>query len=280
MLKLHQLTWAVALCSVLAPWTAVAAELTAPHIRITYTGINEGQARSIAEVLSAAHEAYASEFAADMPETLVCTIHCGAGNEIRLFNDGKDSLSLSMPSAQKLAPPAQSGAFVLYGLCHELGHLAMYRTLKERDWLSGAGAEGWAHYAGSVVVDQVYEAKGQKVWSEPYDYRADGTQRLEKQLKASKPSDVARAAGEWQKLGAIIGNKGFVKIFAAWQSAKVDLSSPNAALLTAAQDAAPGDKKEAIAQCWSTAAPLLVEARPASGFKRVEISAAKLTGNR
>jgi hypothetical protein len=142
---------------------AAGSELTASHVRLNYSGISDAQARSIAEVSSAARDIYAREFAADMPDALVCTIRCGPGNEMHLFNDGKDSLSLSMPSAQKVAPPQQSGAFVLYGVCHELGHLAMYRTLKDRDWLTGAGAEGWAHYAGSVVVDLLYEAKGERL---------------------------------------------------------------------------------------------------------------------
>jgi hypothetical protein len=267
--------WAVAVGAEAAAANTTA---TAPHVRVTYEGISEKQAQAIADVVSAARESYTGEFGADMPETLLCTVRCGAANEMRLFNDGKDSISLSMPTAQKLAPPAQSGAFVLYGLCHELGHLAMYRTLKDRDWLTGAGAEGWAHYAGSVVVDLVWEAKGEKIWSEPYDYRADGTRRLEKQLKAAKPSDVASAAGEWQKLGAIIGRKDFVKVFAAWQSAKIDLASPGTVLLAAAQEAAPADKKEAVSKWWKSAASLLAEARPSSGFKRVEIAPGKLTG--
>jgi hypothetical protein len=148
MLKLHQFTGGTVLGLVIAGVTAAAAELTASHLRLDYSGISEAQAQSISEVLSAARDIYAREFAADMPEALMCTIRCGPGNEMRLFNDGKDSLSLSMPSAQKLAPPQQSGAFVLYGLCHELGHLAMYRTLKDRDWLTGAGAEGWATTPG------------------------------------------------------------------------------------------------------------------------------------
>ena len=40
-----------------------------------------------------------------------------------------------MPSEDKLAKPSTSGVFNLCGLCHELGHMAMYRVLKDRGWM-------------------------------------------------------------------------------------------------------------------------------------------------
>src|SRR5205807_1519353 len=138
----------------------------------------------------------------------------------RLFNDGRDYIVLSVKSPNALARPQRSGTFLLYGLCHELGHVAMYRILTDRDWLTTAGAEGFAHYAGSVVVDAVYNARGEKLWWDPYDYRADGAARLAKQLADPKPSDVAKAAGLWQDLDAIIGHKKFPTLFAAWQNAQ------------------------------------------------------------
>ena len=123
---------------------------------------------------------------------------------------------LSTPSKDTLAPPQKSGTFTLYGLCHEIGHIAMYRPLKQRDWMTTAAAEGWAHYAGSVAVDRVYQVKGEDLWPQKYDYRADGTERLKKQLTSPTPSPIAKGAGQWQKLEAIIGTKSFPKLFATW----------------------------------------------------------------
>jgi hypothetical protein len=252
-------------------------ETSAPHVRVTYDGIGAGQATAIANVLSAARDAYTREFAADMPEAIVCRVQCGPGHEMRLFNDGRDRITLSMPSAETLARPAKSGAFVVYGLCHELGHLAMYRVLTNRDWMTGAAAEGWAHYAGSVVVDSVYGQKGEQLWSDPYNYRADGTARLDEQLASNSPSDVIRAAGRWKGLEKIVGRKEIVKIFAVWQSARVDPAAPSPALLDATTADRPA-QKDALAQWWTSAAPLFAEIRPASGFKRVQIDPSKLTG--
>lgn len=114
---------------------------------------------------------------------------------------------LRVESIDALKRPSVSGTFVLYGLCHELGHVAQYRALKERAWLTTAGAEGWAHYAGSVVVDEVHAKKGEGVWPDKYDYLADGTARLKRQLTAAKPSEVDREAGAWMDLEAIIGRE-------------------------------------------------------------------------
>src|SRR5689334_1098007 len=111
----------------LAPLHVPAKTAEAPHVRVTYDGIDANQADAIAQTLSAARDAYVRDFGFDMPETVVCTVTCRAGEPVRLYNDGSDRLFLSMPSKDKLAKPSVSGVSNLYGLCHELGHIAMYR---------------------------------------------------------------------------------------------------------------------------------------------------------
>src|SRR4051812_23464200 len=182
--------------STLAP----AAVVEAPNAQVKYEGIDEKQAKAIAQTISAARKVYVDEFGFDMPETIVATVSAKAGQPTRLYNDGLDRLNLSIPNAALLDRPQKSGVFHLYGMCHELGHLAMYRLLKDHDWLTGAAAEGWAHYAGSVVVDRVYAAEGEKLWADPYDYRQDGLVRLKKQLSAASADSIVKAAGEWMEL--------------------------------------------------------------------------------
>jgi hypothetical protein len=258
---------------------AAAAEVSAPHVEVTYAGVSEDQATAVAETLSAAREVYAKRFGFDMPERIRCTIECGDGRPSRLYTDGEDRVFLSLPSADKLRRPARSGTFTLYGLCHELGHVAMYRVLKSRPWMTSAAAEGWAHYAGSLVVDEVYRARGEKLWSpDPYDYRADGTARLQRQLKEDSPSDVARGAGEWQRLGKIVGDTGFVSVFREMQGAPgdgADAKAVSSALADALARAQP-DRADALKQWWSSAAPVLFESVEASGFKKTGVDRAKL----
>jgi hypothetical protein len=128
-----------------------------------------------------------------------------------------------------------------------------------------------------VAVDGVYAAKGERLWPEPYDYRADGTRRLDKQLKSASPSDIDRAAGQWRELDAIIGRKQFPKLFAAWQKAQPDLSAPSKQLLAALLETFP-EKREALEKWWQSAAPILLQDRPRSGFARVTIEPGKLEG--
>src|SRR4051812_6402068 len=69
----------------------------APHVRVSYDGIDANQADAIARTLSAAREAYVRDFGFDMPETVVCSVACGPGEPVRLYNDGNDRLFLSLP---------------------------------------------------------------------------------------------------------------------------------------------------------------------------------------
>src|SRR5262245_13860795 len=201
-----------------------AANVTAPHVQLNYSGIEPAQAEALAQTLSVARSVYVDDFGFDMPETITAEVTCGPGNPTKLYTDGNDRVFLSMPSKAKLAPPQKSGTFIIYGLCHELGHMAMYRTLKQRDWMSSAAAEGWAHYTGSVVVDRVYALKGDSLWPEKYDYRQDGTARLDRALKSASPSAVDRAAEQWRKLEGFVQPKDLKNVLAIWQEAKIDMA--------------------------------------------------------
>jgi hypothetical protein len=255
--------------------SAGGAEVAAPHVTVTYEGVSEPQAKAIADTLSAARDVYVKHFGFDMPDKIRCEVVCGAGKPSRLYTDGEDRVFLSMPSPDKLRRPTKSGTFTLYGLCHELGHVAMYRVLKNRPWMTTAAAEGWAHYAGSVVVDEVYAARGEKLWApDPYDYRADGTARLERQLKDKAVSDTARGAGEWQKLGDVVGAAGFREIFRALQHAAAQPTA-SSVVADALAGARPADGA-ALKKWWLAAAPVLFEAVEASGFRKTGIDRSKL----
>lgn len=249
----------------------------APNVEVKYDGISEKQATAIAQTVSAARKVYVEEFGFDMPETILYTVTAKAGQPTRLYNDGLDRLNLSISNAAMLDRPQKSAVFNLYGMCHELGHLAMYRLLKEHDWLSGAGAEGWAHYVGSVVVDRVYAAQGEKLWADPYDYRADGLARLKKQLSGAAADATTKGAGQWMELEKIIGQKEFARLFSAWQMAQIDLSDAAPVASRVLFDLKPA-QKPALEKWWQGAAPLLVQKRDSSTFKAQSIAANKLTG--
>ena len=265
----------------LASTGASGAVVTAPNVRVEYQGVTEQQATAIAHTLSAARKVYVDHFGFDMPDRIFCTVECGPDKASRLFTDGEDRVFLSMPSPEKLLRPTRSGTFVLYGLCHELGHVAMYRPLKDRGWMKGDAAEGWAHYAGSVVVDEVYKAHGEKLWTpDPYDYRADGTARLDKQLKERSPSAMALAAGAWAGLNQNVGPRGIRKVFEAWQAADVHPTDDKAAVMAITKglhDAHP-QKEDDLSVWWLGAGPLIYEEPAASLFKKSSMDRSRLQG--
>ncbi len=274
MLKLkYRLAFVLITSLTAATCFAASDQLAVPHVKVTGCTIDAAHTHALAEVLAAARDIYA-EWGFNMPEAASLSVICKEGSPADLFNDGNDHLFLTIPSPDALAPPTKSGTFNIYGICHELGHIAMYRTLKNRDWMTDAAAEGWAHYVGSVVVDRVFDAKEGSLWPEAYDYRADGTARLRKDIASKSPSDLTIAAAQWQKLGAIIGLREFPQLFAAWQSAGIASGSPWEDLLPALEKLQP-HSEVALKDWWRGAKPVLVEV---SSFHTEQTSPANLSG--
>ncbi len=237
------------------------------HVAVSYQGIEQVQAEAIGRVVEAARQAAIDQYGFDMPKTVTVTVTADPElKHVRLFTDGHDRITLQLRRPDDLRRPEVTGAYHVYGLCHEVGHLAMYRPITERRWLSSAAAEGWAHYLGSHLVDAVHAKLGDKGWCDPYDYRADGTQRLNKQLQNDgrpRPGSTVEGAALWQQLVTLIGKERVPGLFKAWQETKIDLADPGAALRATLVERHPDEK---VAAWWNRAEPVLVVKRPSSEF--------------
>ena len=244
------------------------------HAVVTYSGIDEKHAKAVAEVVQAARAAAVDEYGFDMPKTVSVSVTAGA-KRARLFNDGHDRMYLSIRSSRDLRQPRYSGIYNIYGFCHEVGHLAMYRVIRDHSWMTTAAAEGWAHYLGSVLVDLVYEKLGQEVWPDRYDYRGDGMARLKRQL-AARPSPIAKGAGQWMKLADIVGRKGLAPLLKAWGQAKVDPQDPAAALRKVLLASGKDDR---LGAWWNGVEALFVVRRPKSGFAARTCNPGDLAGD-
>lgn len=245
------------------------------HAVVAYDGIPDDYAQAIARTVEAARQAAVELFAFDMPETITVAVTCDAKARVRLFNDGQDRFSLTVRSAKDLRKPAASGIFHLYGLCHEVGHLAMYRPIRDHSWMTVAAAEGWAHYVGSRLVDEVHARQGPDLWPDRYGYLADGMQRLARQLATGNPGDVGRGADLWKELAAIVGDKGLAPILQTWAKAEIDPADPGAAVRKALL-AANDDKR--LADWWNKAEPQFIFKRPRSDFAARTLSPRDLAG--
>ena len=245
----------------LLPCRLEAGNLSTVHVKTEYSGIESRWAQAMTDTLEAARTIYIRDFGFDMPEAIRFDIQCDPKLETELYNDGKNSVFLRASSSDKLARPRVSGVFNLYGMCHELGHVAMYRVLARHDWLKDEALEAWAHYIGSLVVDRVYEMKGESLWPDPYDYRADGSVRLQKGL--AKPG----AEAAWAALSQIVGQRGFPRLFQTWQAADIDPLNPLAAVQT-----------PELNEFWKRNAAVLIEVPARSPLPVTHAASADLSG--
>jgi hypothetical protein len=97
-------------------------------------------------------------------------------------------------------------------------------------------------------------AGGSELWPDAYDYRADGMQRLEMQLKNGHPEGENQAAGEWKALLEISGDRGAANIFRAW--ADIEPDNAQTAVGRALANLPEGKR---LTAWWTNAAPVLVQ---------------------
>jgi hypothetical protein len=249
--------------------------LSVDGVVVSYTGVSAEYARAIGRTVAAARKVAVGQFGFDMPETITVSVTLSPQGSVRLFNDGQDRFSLTVRSEDDLRRPSASGIFHLYGLCHEVGHLAMYRPIRDHSWMTTAAAEGWAHYLGSRIVDAVFAQEGEELWPDRYDYREDGIRRLERQLASPHPDDVATGAGLWKELVEIVGDRGVAPIFEAWGKAKPDSADPGEALSKALL-ASRSDRR--LAAWWKRAEGTFIFRRPKSDFAAGAIASDQLAG--
>ena len=149
------------------------------HAVVEYAWVDPKWAKAILKIAETSRDIYANELHADMPDVVTVRIERVSGGRTNLWTDGESTMFLTIKSEADLAPPQESGVWNIYGISHELGHIAMYRRARMLGFPKGV-AEGWAHYAGSAVTDEVYKKLGKNVWPVKYDYSEDGLKRLEK----------------------------------------------------------------------------------------------------
>ncbi len=172
----------------------------APGVRVELSHIERAYGEAFAAIIGEARNEYANVLRLPMPELLTLEATLDPKGRCRLWTDGATHFFLTVSKKAQLGPPSQGGVHNVYGMCHEMGHIAMYSRLDDLAGLPQGIGEGWAHYCGSVVVDEVAKRLGEGIWPEPYDVHAeDGLGRLEAQLK-DKPIESLEGSQAGAKL--------------------------------------------------------------------------------
>jgi hypothetical protein len=166
------------------------------HVLVRYVNVPEEYARAAAALYEVCDASLRKRFGV---ETGICTVkgkrlhlHLLAeeGKEVSLWTaPGSADFPLivnTMPSWKRgLSPPAKGGPHIVYGLCHELGHVLMgWEDCRHQ----------WAHYLGSLLVEDVAKELGAKAWPQSYDIRAEGLKRFTKGIEGAEP-DRATESG-------------------------------------------------------------------------------------
>jgi RNA polymerase sigma-70 factor (ECF subfamily) len=232
------------------------------NVAVEYAGAPEAYVKAIAQTAQVARTAAIEKFKFDTPGTIHIRIVLSPQERVRLYNDGRDRLFLTIRSEKDLHKPAESGIYHIYGICHEIGHLAMYRAIPHRDWLTPAGAEGWAHYVGSRLVDEVFSRQKEALWPDTYPYLDDGMKRFHAQ-QARAASPTTRGGALWEELFTCLGDQAVSPLLKAWGKAQVDPADPAAALRQTLLRVKAGSASETW---WNKAEPLLIRKVPKSGF--------------
>ena len=159
-----------------------------PRVTVRYARIDEKYAKAFGNILAEALKVYES-LGFKMPEKVTLETQLDPSSTA-LWTDGESQMFLHLKSKELLAPATRTRVFNIYGMCHELGHIATYRNMESLMGLPQGVGEGWAHYAGSIVVTEVAGKLGKSIWPEYYDIAdVEGIGRLKRASEEAKPWD-------------------------------------------------------------------------------------------
>ena len=239
--------------------------LRLPAVQVTYSGISATWAHRMGRVLTEARSHASREFGFNMPDVLRLTVTTGT-NRYELFNDMRDQLTYHLRSEDELAGFDWLHWYFIYGLCHEVAHLAMYRTFDPwvtNAWLNWDGQEAWAHYVGERLADRSYARCVSEFWP-GRGVEAEQTLKADRQSAQSFfPRSELQLAGHWRALADIVGDLGLEPVLEKWSKADIDPQHP-AEAVSGTLSAHP--KAEQLRSWWLKAAPLMLTGPGKSAF--------------
>jgi len=230
------------------------------NVAVTYQDLEEEYVVAYAKALQIARKSAIEDWGFDMPDTVRFEVRSGSG-QVRLYTDGKDGVYFNITKASDAHNLPESAHFNMYGMCHEIGHMCMYRLIKDLDWFAENACEAWAHYFGCRTLQKVFDQEGAKLAPGNYNYSREGLPRLEESLKGKEQYDLLVQA--WKEMVDAAGEKDVPKIFTEWNK-----TVPKAEDMNAAAEAALKvcKKAPALAKWWKSSGNIIV-ANTKSEFK-------------
>ena len=179
------------------------------HFFLRSDGVDQKARLALLEIMECAHESLTKRFrftrvSAIRGKRIHLHLDIAPGNKTTLFTSpGSPDYSLIVlrGEASALRAPTKGGPHVVYGFCHELGHVLMGWEDSEHQW---------AHYLGSYLTSDVYAKLGDKGWSDPYDYHTiEGLPRFLAEIEDVQPGtgDANSVAKLLEEIGKRFGQE-------------------------------------------------------------------------
>ncbi len=161
----------------------------AEHFYIRYN-VPEEHAHAILNLCEAAYGGYKETYGIDLLENypdpkIEVKAHFGEKLALWVAPDSNPDINLVTPDVEGLGPPRAAGgngAHHVYGISHEMGHIAIGFE-KEAAW-----TQGIADYLGTQVLSYIDKELGADAWAVPYDYMSvEGPARMMTQMENAQP---------------------------------------------------------------------------------------------
>lgn len=199
------------------------------HFLVKYEAEAETYARASVKILEYTRE-LAIQYGFDLPHKLQFSVLRSDRNVLYFDYKKLKGITWEYNSMTNFLPPEESRKKNVYGLCHEIGHLCMYRSVPvKNNWMSGDFRESWADFFGNYIIDTVYEHLGAACWPEPHDYKETaGMVFLLSRIAKDDPEWMSfnRASQYWYEMHTRLGFQGFTRFFQELHKQKV--RNPNA----------------------------------------------------
>lgn len=191
-------------------------KVTRNGVEVLYGQITTRYAVAIADICERAIEVCRARFACDLPALLRVRVEVSWQDGPTLASNGRDEIVLRLAKGEQLSRASSGGVNYVYGLCRTIAQLAFDRAAGEGARPTALARNGWGHYAGSVLLDEVVARRGRRVWPDRSDDYLTGIPALVNQLHWRQAPDVVKAAGDWRRLATLVGNRRIATALRTW----------------------------------------------------------------
>lgn len=144
---------------------------------VFFHGVEREWAEGFRGLCETAVDGYQEIFGVTFPAPLWLIIRPVEAEQSSLYTDSERRIWVDLADIADLAP--DSSYNWTYGVAHEIGHIALHQYAPSGLQVPEDVDQGFAHYAGSVVLDYIWEQLGPAGYPTPFDYSWVGTPRLD-----------------------------------------------------------------------------------------------------